>query len=1306
MNLLHQEKFINKGCKNLLNLGAAFLFIISFFIHSFSYAAGNCSPYLGQATLNEFFKDQSNMSYDVDDFVEVKILNDTITASIFETWTVQICEDNDAGNNNDADGCSPVLPLIHFTDKSKPWLVMDGAANDGATPTPTNYEVGKYINFKTGFDAILLDNNGDVIDYLSVDGYNPLEKAGCTGAALPFDYQASAPGASDKFIYRTPDGTGDWGSAPSASAPPTEDDTNDTSPDGGTLPIISVANVTVNKGQTATFTFTMDKTVTYAVSVDYKTTGGSAVANTTNPTNYDYTYKTGTITFPANTTTLTTTVDISTNSATPSTTATVFFNFYLFNQVNAKILNAYPIGTILGNATAEWYMDEASWNNTANEVSDISSSANHGTPYGGVSTTFPGKLCNAGSFDGSNDYIEIAHNASLIGTTQLTYSTWINPTSWSSGSINQIMSKSVHGGGAGRAQMGIFSENGRLVGRAETAGGRHEVFSALPTTSNWTYVVLVFNGNSLTLYINGVPATNVSATYPSSKVFNSTTLNTNTDPLMISKRVGSNVYYFHGLIDEVLVMQSALPAGFVKSMYDNYQLGLNWNGATRTCTGALHHFEIDHDGSALTCNPEQVTIRACTNASCTTPHYTTATNITLSPSGWVGGNTQAITGTLSPKLAITTAGTQALNITSSSVTPSSGLSATICKNTSTNTTGVIGSAACNLTFSDSGFIFSNDTDSNLIVPTQLSGKNSNIGYNAKTITLQAVKKSDNIPTQCVSAFQNKTLNIDFAAECRNPTTCIAGQPLTLNGSTLLTTDDDGTANSSSYDTRSITFDANGKYNIVFNYPEAGLMELHARHNILSADGSTPSGQYMTGSSSFVVRPLGLSLDVSGQRAADYINNGSLDDSTGTDLSYAADANGSFFQKAGDDFVLTLSAVQWQAADDANNDGIADTGANLTNNTVTKNFGNETTPVTPANIVLVPTTSLPNTGTIANSANSASFANGVGTKTISYSEVGIVDITSTLSNYIAAGITITNKASSFGRFSPHHFDTVVTHGCNNIFTYSGQPFTATVTAKNKANTTTLNYRDTYGYGVTLSDANTASPALGTFSNATIASASFSSNTAANGSSYGAGVQSSLTYTFNTKDTIPETLEIRATDITDTAVTSNGYSEDTTNIRSGRMRLENVYGPELTPLTMPVKVEYYSDNGTATTTDDGYVTSTDDSSCSTYDAPNGTLGSFTGNLSNTPTAEIAVTGTSSVTSGVGNITFHKPGDITLGPGAGNEGSVNLLLNNISNWLTYNWGKDCDGDAANDTGACGTASFGLYRGDDRIIYWREVF
>ncbi|MDH5602252.1 MAG: hypothetical protein OEY78_13225, partial [Gammaproteobacteria bacterium] len=689
--------------------------------------------------------------------------------------------------------------------------------------------------------AILLDANGDVIDYLSVDGYNLQEDADCTGRPpLQFDYQAAAPGASDKFIYRSPDGTGDWGSAPSASAPPSEEDTNDTAPGGGTPPIVSVTNVTVNKGNTATFTFTLEKTVAYDVTVDYLTFGGTAIADTDPQVTYDYVYKTGQIKFDANTTTLTQSVDILTNSINPSTNNTVYFYLKLFNQSNAKIINSYPIGTILGNAMAEWYMDEVSWNNNTNEVSDISSNAIHGTPYNNVTTVTPGKLCNAGSFDGNNDYIEIPHHPALIGTNQLTYSAWINPSSWSTSSINQVMSKSVHGGGSGRAQMGIFSENGRLVGRAETAAGRYEVFTSLPALSSWTHIMLIFNGNSLAFYINGELPNNISVTYPSFKMFTPTTLISNTDPLMISKRVGSNAYHFHGLIDEVLVMQSYLPGAFIKTMFNNYQLGLNWNGASRNC-GGIDHFSINTGsttGTGINCQAESIILTAHDASHNTFTGYTGT--VTLSTSTANGDWSK--TGTASDANGTLTIGSSDSGAaTYTFVAGDNGSVILHYKNTHTETTNIntiattitesSGSAVASddyqITFSSTGFNFLADTVKNTIT-TQIAGKPSSIAPSLQSLELQAVKTSDDTGA-CEAAFTGATA-IEIAFECIDPVNC--------TGDKLYLSTDGGTTFDQLDGTPELTYTTITDFDfglatdttapLIIRYDDAGKIKLHAR----------------------------------------------------------------------------------------------------------------------------------------------------------------------------------------------------------------------------------------------------------------------------------------------------------------------------------------------------------------------------------------------------------------------------------------------------------------------------------------------
>ncbi|MHA7839720.1 MAG: DUF6701 domain-containing protein, partial [bacterium] len=190
--------------------------------------------------------------------------------------------------------------------------------------------------------------------------------------------------------------------------------------------------------------------------------------------------------------------------------------------------------------------------------------------------------------DGRSQSVEIPHSDSLDGTDALTYSAWIQPRRWSG--TRQVMAKSVHGGGSGRAQMGLFSENGRLVGRAETEAGRYEVFAPLPPTERWSHLALTFSGVRMTLYVNGAPADTLA--------FPATTLIRNGDPLSVGQRVGSEQYFFDGRIDEVRVQTRALSEAAIgeamKSVHE--------------CPDQAVVFSIGHDGSGISCEPEPLTV--------------------------------------------------------------------------------------------------------------------------------------------------------------------------------------------------------------------------------------------------------------------------------------------------------------------------------------------------------------------------------------------------------------------------------------------------------------------------------------------------------------------------------------------------------------------------------------------------------------------------------------------------------------------------------------------------------------------------
>ena len=426
---------------------------------------------------------------------------------------------------------------------------------------------------------------------------------------------------------------------------------------------------------------------------------------------------------------------------------------------------------------------------------------------------------------------------------------------------------------------------------------------------------------------------------------------------------------------------------------------------------------------------------------------------------------------------------------------------------------------------------------------------------------------------------------------------------------------------------------------------------------------------------------------------------------------ASAATGTVFTSAGTDFTTTVRGVLWQAADDTNNDGVPDSGVNLADNAVAPRFAwdtvlSPTTPFTPATGTLGTLTR----GSGGSTVTQASFSSGSATVTDwRYSEVGSFTLRATASNYLNSGINVFTDNGVVGRFTPAYFNVVPTHGCPdsvapaNSFTYSGQPFRVTVMSYNALGAATLNYTEALGFAkaVTISDPTVATncplPAV-CFANNGIASSAFSnvSGVVSGSTNPIAGPGAPITYTFQTKETAPLTLTLRATDSPD-GVSSVGY-DATTLIRSGRVHIFNAYGSELVALSMPMRVEYYS----AT---DGWVTNMADT-CTSVNATSLSLsnGAAPSPVSPPTLKKMNTTSAQTTLATVANSPFAS-GDAGLSfsaPGQGGDGYVDISADlSTKTWLRFDW----DGSGSDDD-PTGKATFGLYRGSPKHIYMRERY
>ncbi|NNC55053.1 MAG: hypothetical protein HKO07_04955, partial [Pseudomonadales bacterium] len=135
----------------------------------------------------------------------------------------------------------------------------------------------------------------------------------------------------------------------------------------------------------------------------------------------------------------------------------------------------------------------------------------------------------------------------------------------------------------------------------------------------------------------------------------------------------------------------------------------------------------------------------------------------------------------------------------------------------------------------------------------------------------------------------------------------------------------------------------------------------------------------------------------------------------------------------------------------------------------------------------------------------------------------------------------------------------------------------------------------------------------------------------------------------------------------------------------------FGPETRDLQVPFVAEYFS---ATLPPAGGFVPNTLDQ-CSLL------LSSYFSEVAGTYTLNLDDADTNPGAVSAANFLNGRGSVIMTAPGSGNDGSVDIEFS-LPSHLRYDW--DANAGTA-DTSPVNTASFGSYRGNDRVIYRREV-
>ena len=148
------------------------------------------------------------------------------------------------------------------------------------------------------------------------------------------------------------------------------------------------------------------------------------------------------------------------------------------------------------------------------------------------------------------------------------------------------------------------------------------------------------------------------------------------------------------------------------------------------------------------------------------------------------------------------------------------------------------------------------------------------------------------------------------------------------------------------------------------------------------------------------------------------------------------------------------------------------------------------------------------------------------------------------------------------------------------------------------------------------------------------------------------------------------------------------------RYGRLVIESTYGPEQEDLSVPIKVEYFINNQWLTNQDDNSTSVAFDLSAGQL-LLNGeaTLKGLVGNISSIGELLGGKSVGSQLRFSAPNVTGHLV--LELIPNA-----TGIIW---SDYLNHDW--DGDSDIDDDDKPSATVTFGQFRGNDKIIHWREV-
>lgn len=894
--------------------------------------------------------------------------------------------------------------------------------------------------------------------------------------------------------------------------------------------------------------------------------------------------------------------------------------------------------------------EEASWSGAAGEVQDDGGNGLDGTAVGGAATantspalaTNPG-TCRYGVFDGVNDYVQIADNAALDSASEITVAAWVYLRSTPPDLYTIVSKDTNYEFHINSARQVYWLWNGPTLTTATTIA-----------LNQWHHIAITYRSGNQYIYIDGVQRASSTLTG---------TLPQNNDPLFIGTDLNLIDSAFDGYIDEVRILKRYSTAIEIQAIRDQ----------THPCANAAK-FTINHNGFGIACVAETIIVDVVDSLAGTFSDGTAGDGVATYT--WPLGQSQATFTLYYPQ------GPPSLDVDVFQVS-----------NTGIRDTDAEGA----LVFSPNGFSVTAVALGNPPGSVTTFATNQTAGTDF-ALHIAAYGQTPNDATCGIIEAYTGAKNLKFWSQYSNPTT--GTRNVAINAVSVATSEGASAG-------QSVAF-TSGQAVVMAKYKDVGQIRVLLKDDT-TVNAQLPSG--ITGATAnFVVRPYDFLLSGIANAAGTVVN------------PQALDASGAVFLTAGSPFRATVTVRDAEGS-------------------TTPNYGRETAPETVRMAVQL----FPPAGG-ANPAGGSTvgfgtFTNGVATGTdFTWSEVGIIRVLPGIgdSSYLGAGDVTGTLSERIGRFIPSRFvaalnTPALTTACTaGGFTYQGQSFgygtapVITATAVSVSGSTTTNYTGTFFKLTNTSlTGRSYTSAAGTLSTAglpapsadpVIAAPSGGVATLTFGSGAGLSFVKTLLAPFQAGIQVAiDVVDSDGVAAVGAAPLGNPVTFGTPSgiafsagqeVRYGRVRVGTAIGSERVNLPVPMRAEYYASAAA------GFVTNTNDTCTNSVSLA---FSNYTENLNvgETCVLDSGAPGASAVgcaAAAVAGERYREPPTVAAGgdfnlrlaaPGVGKQGSV-VITATVPTWLRYDWATG----VAGEEDPAGQATFGIFGGESRQIYTREIY